>query len=154
MSEASEHEVGAPSEASKTTINACAEVTDACRDGMAKVLCDVAMAPLFRIEIGGVGREPVPLDLRMCAEGLFDDSRTRGIAPIPANEEAAGDMVLHMAEGEHNVLPTDRLRKVALIDTTREGSPHHRGACPALADASQDRRLPHRGPGRPSPGSE
>jgi hypothetical protein len=121
MSEASENEVGAPSEASKTTINACAEVTDACRDGIAKVLVDVAMAPLFRIYIGGVGREPVHLDLRMRAEVLFDDSRAMGIEPIPDHEEAAGDMVLQMAEGAHKVLPTDRMRKVALLDTTREG---------------------------------
>jgi hypothetical protein len=121
MSEASENEVGAPSEASKTTMNACAEVTDACRDGIAKVLFDVAMAPLFRIYIGGVGREPVHLDLRMRAEVLVDDSRALGIEPIPDHEEAAGARVLQMAEGEHNVLPTDRMLKVALIDTTREG---------------------------------
>src|SRR3712207_871348 len=115
MSEESENEVGAPSAASKTTINACVEATDACRDGIAKVLFDVAMAPLFRIYIGGVGREPVHLDLRMRAEVLCDDSRAMGIKPIPDNEEAAGDIVRRMAEGAHNVLTADRLRKVALI---------------------------------------
>jgi hypothetical protein len=121
MSEASEHEVGAPSEASTTTMNACAEVADACRDGIAQVLFDVAMAPLFRMYIGGVGREPVHLDLRRRAEVLFDDRRAMGIEPIPGNEEAAGDIVRQVAEGKHNVLPTARRRNVARIDTTREG---------------------------------
>jgi hypothetical protein len=121
MSEESEDEVRSPAEASKAAIYACAQVADACRDSVAKVLFDVAMAPLFGIHIGGIRREPVHLDLRMCAKIFFDDSRAMGIEPIPDNDQPAGDIVLKMAEGEHNIIPTDRVRKVALIDMAGEG---------------------------------
>jgi hypothetical protein len=121
MSEESENEVGAPAEASKAAINARAEVADACRDSVAKVLCDVAMAPLFGVHIGGIRREPVHLDLRMRPKIFFDDRRSMGIEPIPDHDQAAGNIVPKMAEGEHNILPTDRMLKVALIDTAREG---------------------------------
>ena len=121
MSEESEDEVGSPAEASKATINACAEVADACRDSVAKVLFDIAMAPLFGIQIGGIGREPLDLDLRMRAKVLFDDSRAMGIKPIPDHDEPAGDRVLKMAEGKHNIIPTDRVLKVPFVDTAGEG---------------------------------
>jgi hypothetical protein len=121
MSEESEDNVGSPAEASKAAIHACAELADACGDGVAKVLFDVTMAPLFGIQIGGIRREPVHLDLRMCAKVLFDDRRAMGIEPIPDNDEPAGDIVLEMAEGEHNILPTDRMLKVALVDPAGEG---------------------------------
>jgi hypothetical protein len=74
------------------------------------------MAPLFGIHIGGIGRQPVPLDLRMCAKVLFDDSRSMGIEPIPDHDEPAGNSVLRMTKGEPKIIPTDRMRKVALVD--------------------------------------
>jgi hypothetical protein len=94
LSEASEDEGGSPAEASQAALNACTEVADACGDSVPQVLCDVAMAPLFGIHIGGIGRQPVPLDLRMCAKVLFDDSRSMGIESIPDHDEPAGNSVL------------------------------------------------------------
>jgi hypothetical protein len=49
MSEESEDEVESLAEASKAAIYACTQVTDACRDSVAKVLFDIAMALLFGI---------------------------------------------------------------------------------------------------------
>lgn len=121
MSEESEDEVWSPAEASKAAIYTLAQVVDACRGSVAKVLFDVAMAPLLGIQIGGIGRQPVHLDLRMCAKILFDDSRSMGIEPIPDNDQPAGDIALKMAEGEHHITPADRVLKVALVDTPREG---------------------------------
>jgi hypothetical protein len=121
MSEESEDEVGSPAEASKAAIYTLAQIVDACRDSVAQVLFDVAMAPFLGIQIGGIGRQPVHLDLRMCAKRLLDDSRAMSIEPIPDNNPPAGDIVLNMAEGEHNIIPTDRVLKVALVDTPREG---------------------------------
>jgi len=121
MSEESEDEVGSPAEACKAAIYALAQVVDACRDSVAEVLLDVAMAPLLGIHIGGIGRQPVHLDLRMGAKILFDDRRSMGIEPIPDHDQPAGAIVLNMAEGEHHSIPTDRVLKVALVDTPREG---------------------------------
>jgi hypothetical protein len=121
MPEESEDEVRSPAEASKAAIYACAQVADACRDSVAQVLFDVAMASLFGIQIGGIRRQPVHLDLRMCAKIFLDRRRAMGIEPIPDNDQPAGDIALKMAEGEHNIGPTDRMLKVALIDMTGEG---------------------------------
>ncbi len=121
MSEESEDEVGSPAEASKAAIDAGAEITDTAGQSIAQVLLDIAMAPLLRIQVRGIGREPVHLDLRMCAKISFDDSRAMGIEPILDNDQPAGDIVLKMAEGEHNIIPTDRVLKVPFVDTAGEG---------------------------------
>jgi hypothetical protein len=119
--EESEDEVRSLAEASKTAIYARAQVADACRDSVAQVLFDVAMAPLFRIQIGGIRRQPVHLDLRMCAKIFLDHRRSMGMEPVPDNDQPARDLALKMAEGEHNIRPTDCLLKWALIDMTGEG---------------------------------
>jgi hypothetical protein len=97
MSEEFTYEVRSPTEAGEAAISACAEVADACRDSVAKVLLDVAMAPLFWIQIRVIRREPVHCALRMRAKLLFDDSRSMGIELVPDNDEPAGDRVLKMA---------------------------------------------------------
>ncbi len=115
------HEVWTPTEASKATINACAEVVDACRDSVAKVLFDVAMAPLLGIQIGGIGREPMHLDLRGRPYIRFDHRRAVGIEPVPDNDEGAGNVALEVTEGDHHVVSAAGMREMSLVDATRQG---------------------------------
>src|SRR3712207_5574499 len=112
MPEEAEDEVRSLAEASKAAIYDRAQVADTCRDSVAQVLFDVAMASLFGIYIRGIRRQPVHLDLRMCAEIFLDHRRAMGIEPIPDHDQPAGEIALKMAEGEHNIGPTDRMLKV------------------------------------------
>ncbi len=121
MPEEAQAEIGTSAEASKAAINSGAKIADTARQRIAQVLFDITMAPLLGIQVWGIGRKPVHLDLRMCAEIFLDHRRAMGIEPIPDNDQPAGDIALKMAEGEHNIGPTDRMRKVALIDMTGEG---------------------------------
>jgi hypothetical protein len=91
------HEVWTPAEASKAAIDSSAEITGTDGYGIAQVLFDVTVAPFLGIQIGGVGREPVHLDLGMCANVLFDDSRAMGIEPIPNNDEGTRNVSLEVA---------------------------------------------------------
>ena len=76
MPEEAEEEVRSPAEASKATINTCAEVADACRGGIAQVLFDVAMAALLGIHIWRIGREPFHVNVWMRGHIVLDDDRS------------------------------------------------------------------------------
>jgi hypothetical protein len=64
MSEESKDEIGTSAEASNAAIDLGTEFADVGGQRMAEVRLDVAMAPLLGIEIRGIRREPVHLDLK------------------------------------------------------------------------------------------
>ena len=146
MPEESEDEIGTSAEASKAAIHSCTEIADAAGQSIAQVLLDVAMAPLLGVQIGGIGRQPVHLDLRTHTQILLDHRGAMGIESVLDNDEGAGNVALEVAEGEHHIIAADGMREVSLVDTARQGQPDHRGECTALADASQDRCPPYRSP--------
>jgi hypothetical protein len=154
MPEESEDEIGAPAEASKAAINSCAEIADTARQSIAQVLLDIAMAPLLRIQIGGIGRQSVHLDLRVHTKILFDHHGAMGVEPVPDNDEGAGNVALEVTEGGHPIISAESMREMSLVDTAGQGQPDHRGECTALADASQDRCPPNRSPRSPRLGLE
>ena len=120
----------------------------------AQVLFDIAMTPLFGIQIGGVGRKPVHFDLRMCAKILLDYRGAMRTEPVPNHDEGPRNIALEVAEGGHNMLPTDGLREVPLVNAARQREPDGRRYCPALADTPQDGGLPNRRPGGSAVGAE
>jgi hypothetical protein len=146
MSEESEDEVGAPAEASKATIAPSTESADTAGQGIAQVLRDVAMAARLGIEIRGIRREPVHLELGVRPQLRFDHRGAMRVEPVPDDDERAGNVALEVTEGNHHVLAAEGRREVALVETARQGQPDHRGECTALADASQDRCPPYRSP--------
>jgi hypothetical protein len=152
MSEESEDEVGSPAEAGKAAIDPSTEVADTTGQSIAQVLLDVAMASLLGIQIRGIGREPVHFDLGVRTQILFDHHGAMSVEPVPDDDERAGNVALEVTEGDHHVLAADGMREMAFVEAAREGQPDHCGECAALADALQDRGLPHRSPGRPRPG--
>jgi hypothetical protein len=154
MSEESENEVGAPAEASKTAIDPSTEIAEPSGQRMAPVLFDVAMAALLGIQIGGIGREPVHLDLGMRTQIRFDHRGAMRVEPVPDDDERAGNVALEVTERAHDVISADGMREVAFVDAAREGQPDRGGECAALADASQDRGLPPRSPRGPRLGPE
>jgi hypothetical protein len=154
MPEESEDKIRASAEAGKAAIDSGAEFAGTGRLSIAQVLLDIAMAPLLGIQIWGIGWKPVPLDLRMCAQILFDHRRTMGVEPVPDQDKGAGNMSLEVTEGHDDIISADGPREVPLVDAARQGQPDHRGEFAALADASQDWGLPPRGPRAPRLGPE
>jgi len=71
------------------------------------VLLDMAMAPLLGIQVRGIGRKPVHLDLRMCLHIVFDHRRAMGVEPVPDHDEGARKVSLEVMEGGHDVLSAD-----------------------------------------------
>jgi hypothetical protein len=108
-------------EASKAAIDPGAVIADAGGQLMAQVLLDIAMAPLFGVQIWGVGRKPMHLDLGMCLHILFDHLRSMGVELVPDDDEGAGDVSLEGTEGDHDVIAADGMREVSLVDATRQG---------------------------------
>jgi hypothetical protein len=117
--EASEDEIRTSAEASNAAINLGAEVADAGGHSMAQVLFDMAMTPLFGIQIGGVGRQPVHVDRRMGAKILLDYRGAMRTEPAPKHDEGPRNIALEVAEGGHNILPADGLRDVSLVEAAR-----------------------------------
>jgi hypothetical protein len=153
MSEEAEDEIGTLAEASKTAIDPSAELADAGEQRIAQVLLDIAVAPLG-IRIWGVGRKSMQLDLRRCLHLLFDHRRAMGVEPVPDNDEGGGNVLLEVAEGNHDVIAADGMCEVSLVDVTRPGQPDHSGKCTAFADAWQDQCLPLRSPCGPRLGPQ
>jgi hypothetical protein len=151
MPEDSEDELGTRAEASKAAIAPGAEVADTAGQSMAQVVRDMALAPRLRIQLRGIGWEPVPPDLGMCLHRRLDHLRTMGVEPLP-DEEEARKVSLAVTAGDHQVIPAAGRLDVSLVNVARQGQPEHRRACPALADTSQDGGLPHRSPRAPSLG--
>src|SRR5918992_6264340 len=118
------------------------------------MLFDVAMTPLFGIQIRCIGRKPVHLDLRMRAKIRLDHRGTMRTEPVPDQHEGAGNIALEVAEGGHNVIPTDGMFEVPLVDAARQREPDGRREGPALTDTPQDRGLPNRRPSRSGFGAE
>jgi hypothetical protein len=74
------------------------------------------MAPLLGIQVWGIGRKPVHLDLRMCAKIRLDHCSAMGVEPVPDQNEGAGNVALEVAEGDHHILAANGMREVALVD--------------------------------------
>jgi hypothetical protein len=121
MPEESKDEIGTSAEASKATIDAGAEPADIGGQRIAQVLLDIAMAPLLRIQIGGIGREPMYLDLRMRPHILFDHRSAVGVEPVPDNDEGTRYVALKVTEGDHHVVSADGLLEMSLVNATRQG---------------------------------
>jgi hypothetical protein len=124
--EESEDEIRAPAEASKAAIDLGAEVADAGGHSIAQVLLDMAMTSLFGIQIWGIGRKPVHVDLRMRAKIRLDHRRAMGTEPVPNHDKGPRNIALEVAEGGHNILPADGLREVPLVDAARQREPDGR----------------------------
>jgi hypothetical protein len=154
MPEESEDEIRTPAEARKATIDLSAEVADADGRGIAEVLFDVTMTPLLGIQIRGIGRKPVHLDLRVCAKIPLDHRGPMRTEPVPDQDEGARNIALEVAEGGHNVIPTDGMFEVPLVDTARQREPDGRREGPTHTDTPQDRGLPNWRPGRACLGAE
>jgi hypothetical protein len=149
MSEESEDEVRSSAEAGKATIDPSTEIADTAGQSIAQVLLDVAMAALLGIQIRGLGREPVHLDLGMRTPILSDHRGAMSVAPVPDDDERAWNVALEVTERDHHVISADGMCEGAFVDVAREGQPDRRGECAALADALQDRCLPNRSPRSP-----
>jgi hypothetical protein len=121
MPEESKDEIGTSAEASKAAIDSGAETADPGGQRVAQVLLDVAMASLLGIQIGGIGREPMHLDLRVCPHILFDHCSAVGVEPVPDNDEGARYVALKVAESHHHIVSADGMREMALVDATRQG---------------------------------
>ena len=80
MPEESEDEIRASAEAGKAAIHAGTEFAGTGRLGIAQVLLDMAMASLLRIQVRGIGRKPVHLDLRIRAKVCVDHRRSMGVS--------------------------------------------------------------------------
>ncbi len=119
MPEESEDEIGTLAEASKAAIDPGAEFADIGRQRMAQVLLDMAMAPLLGIQIGGIGWEPMHLDLRMCPHILFAHRSAVGVEPVPDNDQRTRYVVLKVTEGDHHIISADGMLKMSLVDATR-----------------------------------
>jgi hypothetical protein len=143
----SEEEIGTVAEASKAPIDPGAEITDTGGQRMAQGRRDGAMASLLGIQIGGIGRKPVHLDVGMGLPIRVDHLRAMGVAPVPEDDKGAGNVSLAVTEGDHTVLAADGPRAVSRVEATRHGSPDHGGEVTTLADAPQDRGLPLTSPG-------
>jgi hypothetical protein len=146
MPEESQDEIGTPAEAGEAAIDPSTKVAEVSGQRMAQVLLDMAMAPLLRIQVRGVGRKPVHLDLRMCLHILCDHCRAMGVEPVPDDDEGTRNVSLEVMEGDYDIFSADGMCEVPLVDAARQGQPDHRGKCTAFADASQDRCLPLRSP--------
>ena len=154
MPEESKDEIRASAEAGKAAIDSGAEFARTGGLSIAQVLLDMAMAPLLGIQIRGIGRKPVHLDLRVPPQILFDHRRTMGAEPVPDQHQGAGNVSLEVTEGHHDSISADGALKVPLVEAARQGQPDHGGECTALADASEDWGLPPRSPRAPSLGPE
>jgi hypothetical protein len=121
MPEESKDEIGTSAEASKAAIDSGAELADIGGQRMAQVLLDVAMAPLLGVQIGGIGREPMHLDLRMRPHILFDHRSAVGVEPVPDHDEGARYVALKVPEGDQPVVSTDGMRDMSLVNATRQG---------------------------------
>jgi hypothetical protein len=148
MPEEAEDEVRSPAEASKATINTCAEVADACRGGIAQVLFDVAMAALLGIHIWRIGREPCHVNVWMRGHIVLDDDRSVCVEPIPDDDHRPGDVLLEVAQGDKNICGTNGMVNMTLINLTGQRQGHHRGPLPTFAHTPEDRRVPPRRPSR------
>jgi hypothetical protein len=154
MPEESNDEIRTSAEAGNAAIDSGAKLADTGGLSIAQVLLDMAMTPLLGIQIWGIGRKPVHLDLRMRTQILFDHRRAMGIEPVPDQEQGAGNVSLEVTEGNHDIISADGALDVSLVDAARQGQSDHRRECTALADASQDRGLPLRSPCGPRLGPE
>ena len=119
--EESKDEIGTSAEASKAAIDPGAEFADIGGQRMAEVLLDVAMAPLLGIQLGGRGREPMHLDLRMRPDLCFDHRSAVGVEPVPDDEEGARHMALNVTEGDHHVVSADGPREMSRVNAARQG---------------------------------
>jgi hypothetical protein len=153
MLEASEDEIRTSAEARKATIALGSEVADAGGRSMASVLCDVAMTPLFGIQVRGIGRQPVPLDRRMRAKLRLDHRGAMRPEPVPDQPEGAGNIALEVAEGGHHVIPADGLCEVPRVEAARSREADGRREGPAHTDTSQQGCRPDRRPGRSAGGA-
>ena len=97
MAEESEDEVGSPAEASKAAIDTLAQVVDACRDSVAKVLFDVAVALFLRVHIRRIRGKPFHFDLRVRTDVRLAHSSAVSSEPVPDHDEWAGHMALEVA---------------------------------------------------------
>ena len=121
MSEESKNEIGTSAEASKAAIDPGAEPADIGGQRIAQVLLDVAMAPLLGIQIGGIRREPMHLDLRMRPHIFFDHRSAVSVEPVPDDDEGARDVALKVTEGDHHVVSADGMLEMSLVNAARQG---------------------------------
>jgi hypothetical protein len=121
MPEEAEDEIGTSAEASNAAIDPGAECADIGRQRITQVLLDVTMAPLLGIQIGGIGREPMHLDLRMRPYIRFDHRSAVGVEPVPDDDEGARNMALKVTEGDHHVVSADGTLEMPLVNAARQG---------------------------------
>jgi hypothetical protein len=121
--EESENEIRTSAEARKAAVNSGAEGADAGGHSIAQVLFDLAMTALCGVQIGGIGRKPVHVDLRVGAKILLDHHSAMRTEPVPNHDKGPRNIALEVAEGGHTILPADGLREVALVDAARPREP-------------------------------
>jgi hypothetical protein len=118
MPEEPKDEIGTSTEASKAAIDAGAEPAEPSGQRMAQVLLDIAMAPLLGIQIGGIGWEPMHLNLRMCPHILFDHHSAVGVELVPDDDQRTRYVALKVTEGDHHIISADGMLEMSLVDTT------------------------------------
>jgi hypothetical protein len=121
MPEESQDEIGTPAEAGEAAIDPSTKVAEVSGQRIAQVLLDMAMAPLLRIQVRGIGRKPVHLDLRMCLHILCDHCRAMGVEPVPDDDEGTRNVSLEVMEGDYDIFSADGMYEVPLVDAARQG---------------------------------
>ena len=121
MTEESQDEIGTPAEAGQAAIDPGAEIADVSGHSIAQVLFDIAMASLLGIQVRGIGRQPVHVDLRMCLHILCDHRSAVGVEPVPDDDEGTRNMALKVTEGDHHVGSADGTLEMSLVNAARQG---------------------------------
>jgi hypothetical protein len=154
MAKEPKDEVRPLTESCKTALHLRTDCAAIDRRGIAEMLFDIAMTPLFGVHIRRVRGQPLHHYLRMHRNILLDDHGPMRAEPIPDDDHRPGDVPLEMLQGHQHIRGPDGMGKVALVNLAGQRQANDRGQLTAFAHTPQNGRLSPRGPGRAGLGAK
>lgn len=151
MVEEAEQEIGPSSQSRESAIGWLADLLIGLGRGVPHPLLDVPMTTFLRVQLRGIRRQPLYVDLGVLRQERLDRRRTMRLQSIPDDDHRATDLPAEVLQVNDRVLAVDRVVKVLLVDPSGQRQSDRRGDLAPLAHAPQDGRLPLGCPRRTGP---
>lgn len=127
MTKEPKEEVGTVPKPREATIHLGPNLMGIDRGSLPEMLFNIAMTPLLRIEIRGIGREPCHFKVGMRGYIVLDDDGSMRIEAIPDHDHWARDVPLEVAQGRQHIRGPDGMLNMTRVDRAGQRQANHRG---------------------------
>src|SRR5512143_789688 len=112
MAKEAEQQIGSAAQPRESPVRMRADLRLGLGCGIAHPRLDVPMTPLLRVQVRGIRREPLDIDLGVLGQERLDHGGPMGLQAVPDDDLRPADLATEMLQVCDGVLAVDRVIEV------------------------------------------